>query len=170
MIPRSHILRTAIVLSSACVTILGMRAGAATTLKLRLMAEGFVSPTALAVLDGPAGILAVTDQSGVARVVEKDGSMRDDPLLDLNDRMVKLTPGFDERGLLGIAVHPKFQQNHKFYVTYSVPRRASAPADYNCATRISEFKVADTTRWVADPKSERVILEIDKPFFNHNGG
>lgn len=143
---------------------------AATILKLRLVAEGFVSPTALVVLDPQAGTLAVSDQSGIARVVEKDGSLRDDPLLDLTGKMIKLNAGFDERGLLGLAVHPKFQQNHKLYASYSVPRRASVPTNWDCATRISEFKVNDTARWVVDPASERVILEIDKPYFNHNGG
>ena len=51
---------------------------------------------------------------------------------------------------------------------YSVPPRPSAPG-YDNTARISEFRVSADPN-IADPLSERVILEVDKPQFNHNGG
>ncbi len=143
---------------------------AALKLKLRLMAEGFVSPSVAVSLGGKAGQMVVADQAGVARVMETDGSLREEAFLDLTSRMVKLNPGFDERGLLGLALHPKFASNRKIYVFYSAPRRLSAPADWDHTCRVSEFQVRKENRLRVDLASERVVLEIDKPYFNHNGG
>ena len=78
-------------------------------------------------------------------------------------------PGFDERGLLGLAFHPDYRKNGRFFVYYTAPLRAGAPAGYNATARISEFRVSANPN-IANPGSERVILEVDKPQFNHNGG
>ena len=48
--------------------------------------------------------------------------------------------------------------------------RPGAPAGYDHTARLAEFHVSDSDRNRADPASERVLLEIDKPQFNHNGG
>jgi glucose/arabinose dehydrogenase len=90
--------------------------------------------------------------------------------------MVTLSPGYDERGLLGLAFHPQFKTNHKFYVFYTAPPRAGTPvpgsagATWNNLTRISEFKVSTTDSNSADMSSERVLIESDHPYLNHNGG
>lgn len=150
----------------------GVVAGAAepSWVRLRLVAEGFVSPTALATLDGKTGLMALADQVGRVWGVERDGSVRGDAILDLRSRMVAVKEGFDERGLLGLAVHPAFASNHRFYVFYNAPKRASAPADWDCVSRVSEFRMKQGSVVEADPASERVLLEIDKPYYNHNGG
>lgn len=76
---------------------------------------------------------------------------------------------FDERGLLGLAFHPDYATNGRFIVYYSAPLRAGAPAGFNHTSHISEFRVSgDPNR--ADPGSERILLQVDKPQFNHNGG
>src|SRR5437764_1967692 len=82
--------------------------------------------------------------------------------------MVKLPQGFDERALLRIALHPQFGQNKKLYIFYSGPLRASAPTNFNCTSHLSEFKMKNSSE--VDLGSERLLLEIDKPQMNHNGG
>ncbi|HJW89549.1 MAG TPA: PQQ-dependent sugar dehydrogenase [Anaerolineales bacterium] len=65
-----------------------------------------------------------------------------------------------ERGLLGLAFHPRYAENGLFYVNYT---------DLNGNTVIARFQVlADPQR--ADPGSEMRLLGVDQPFPNHNGG
>jgi glucose/arabinose dehydrogenase len=67
-------------------------------------------------------------------------------------------------------LHPRFAANGKFYVCYSAPRRTNAPSNWDHTMHISEFKVDPRNREKVDEKSERVLLQIDEPYFNHNGG
>ena len=84
---------------------------------------------------------------------------------DLRSRIVPLNSGFDERGLLGLALHPRFSENGLFYVIYNAPGRDSIDS----VLTLSEFFVPDNAD-VAGSSSERVLLTIDKPQSNHNGG
>ncbi len=135
---------------------------------LKLVAEGFTSPVNLLTLDDGSGRLLIGDQMGVVRILNKEGKLEENPFVDLRERMVKLPPAFDERGLLGIALHPQFRQSKKLYIFYSGPLRASAPTNFNCTSRLSEFKIKSASE--VDLASERLLLEIDKPQMNHNGG
>jgi len=86
---------------------------------------------------------------------------------------VTLNGGYDERGLLGLAFHPDFKTNGKFYLFYSVPPRAGGPqpgTPWDNLTRISEFRVSASNADQADGSTERIILEADHPQSNHNGG
>lgn len=139
-------------------------------LGLKLVAEGLVSPSILIPLADGSGRNLVADQVGTVQILGKDGILTETLFLDLRERMVKLRNGFDERGLLGLALHPGFRQNGKLYVFYSAPRRESAPADWDCTSHLSEFKISEKNREQVDLKSERILLEIDKPDFNHNCG
>jgi len=85
-------------------------------------------------------------------------------LLDVADKMVKINGGYDERGLLGIALHPSFSSNKKFYVYYSAPGKGSN----NNTAVVAEYKLASADK--ADAASGRIILTQDEPEFNHNGG
>ncbi len=127
-------------------------------------------PVALASPDDGTGRLFVADLVGVIRVIDTDGRLLDPPFLDLSERIVRLRPGYDERGLLGLAFHPQFAENGRFFVYYSAPLRAGAPRGWDHTSRVSEFTVAADDGNRADPDSERVILEVDQPQFNHNGG
>jgi glucose/arabinose dehydrogenase len=136
---------------------------------LHLVAEGLTSPVTMADPGDGSGRLFLVDQIGLIRVLMPDGTLRPDPFLDLRSRMVVLMAGFDERGLLGLAFHPDYETNGRFFVYYSAPLRAGGPAGFNHTSHISEFRVsADPNR--ADPASERVLLQVDEPQFNHNGG
>jgi hypothetical protein len=137
---------------------------------LKLVAEGFTSPTTLIALDDGSGRLLVADQIGIVYVLAKDGAKAEQPFFDVRSRLTKLKEAFDERGLLGLAVHPRFKENRKVCMTYSAPLRSGAAADWDNTLRVSEFKVLANDPARVDPSSERVLLEIDKPYFNHNGG
>jgi len=139
-------------------------------LNLKAVAEGFTSPVVLASLADGSGRLLLVDQIGTVHVLNTDGSLADTLFLDLRSRMTKLNEGFDERGVLGLALHPDFRNNRKFYVYYSAPLRQGAPSDWDHTSHLSEFKVTTDNFAKADHDSERVLLQLDQPYFNHNGG
>jgi glucose/arabinose dehydrogenase/plastocyanin len=137
---------------------------------LELVVEGLTAPVALSQPPDDSGRLLIADQVGMIRVVDANGRLLRAPFLDLSDRMVSLRTDFDERGLLGLALHPDYGQNGRFYVYYSAPRRQGAPADWDHTSHVSEFTVSANDPNVADPNSERIVLQIDQPQFNHNAG
>ena len=85
--------------------------------------------------------------------------------MDVTSVMVSLSASYDERGLLGLAFHPQFATNHKFYIYYQLP-----PLTGNNLSRISEFQTSASDANVADMASEKILLELDDPQSNHNGG
>lgn len=132
-------------------------------------ARGFSSPVELLPYRDGAQAFLVVDQNGVISFLGAKGGTPGDPFLDLRDRMVTLKDGFDERGLLGLALHPEFKTNGKLYVHYSAPLRDGAAEGYNHTAHISEFTVPAGSS-VPDPSSERILLKVDEPQWNHNGG
>lgn len=145
------------------------------TIELETVASGLTSPVHLTHAGDGSGRLFIADQAGQVRIVE-DGALLPTPFLDISDRIVDLHPGFDERGLLGLAFHPDYESNGRFFVRYSAPREGSADepcfdTDRGCHTEVlSEFQVFADDANVADPDSERVLFEVDEPQFNHNAG
>jgi glucose/arabinose dehydrogenase len=137
---------------------------------LRLVADGLTSPVTLVSAGDGSGRRFVVDQVGLIRVLRPDGTLAPEPFLDLRSRIVPLMPEFDERGLLGLAFHPGYAGNGRFFVYYSAPLRAGAPVGYDNTARVSEFRVSAANPNRADPASERIVLEVDDPQFNHNGG
>ncbi len=150
----------------------GLRSAEVARVELVPWSEGFVSPVGLKPFPGRlgAGHMVLLDQQGTAQVLDGEGRIGARPFMDLRSRMVKLNEGFDERGLLGLAFHPEFDTNRKFYVYYSAPKRVGAPEDWNHTAHVSEFKVREDNPLEADMGSERVVMEIDHPYYNHNGG
>ena len=112
----------------------------------------------------------ILDQIGLIRIMKPNGTVVDEPFLDIRDRIVQLSPRYDERGLLGLAFHPNFAEKGRLYVLYSAPLRSGAPEGWNCANRVSEFMVYEDNPDQVNMSSERILLEIDKPQMNHNGG
>jgi glucose/arabinose dehydrogenase len=139
---------------------------------LEMVADNFVSPIGVVPIPDNSGRLVVIDQIGRLWVIDSDGNKLPAPFIDLTSRMTTLNPGFDERGLLGLAFHPQYASNGRFFVYYNAPRRAGGPTPttlWNNLARFSEFKVSADPN-IADAASERVLLEIDDPQGNHNGG
>jgi glucose/arabinose dehydrogenase len=137
---------------------------------LKLVAEGFTSPLNLIPLDDGSGRLLIGDQIGTIHVLNKDGTLSEKLFFDLRSRLAKLNEGFDERGLLGLALHPKFKENRKLYIYYSAPLQKEGPAGWDHTSHISEFKVTANDSSQVDPASERILLQIDEPQMNHNCG
>lgn len=136
---------------------------------LERIAGGLTAPVDIADPDDGTGRLFVAEQSGTIRVLMPGGEVAAEPWLDLRDRMVALIEGFDERGLLGLALHPDFAANGRVFVTYSAPLRSGAPPGWNYTRRVSEFTAAPGADRV-DPGTERVVLSLDWPSRKHNGG
>jgi len=137
---------------------------------LRPVADGLTSPVALVEPPDESGRRFVVDQVGAIRVLPPDGAVLSEPFLDLRARIVPLMPEFDERGLLGLAFHPDYADNGRFFVYYNAPLRSGAPAGYDNTARLSEFRVSASNPNRANPTSERIVLQVDDPQFNHNGG
>ncbi len=146
------------------------RPGAVTLAALKPVAADLVAPVALAQPDDNTNRLFIVDQIGLIRIVDADGALLPTPFLDLQDRMVPLRTGYEERGLLGLAFHPDYAQNGRFYIYYSAPLRNTAPDGWNHTDQLSEFTVSANNPDRADVASERTILQIDHPQSNHNGG
>ena len=78
--------------------------------------------------------------------------------LDITDRV----SAGGERGLLGLAFHPDYENNGYFYVNYTTSNPST--------TRISRFRVSSENPDSADKNSEVILLTFNQPFSNHNGG
>jgi glucose/arabinose dehydrogenase len=108
--------------------------------------------------DGTNQIL-VMEQPGVIRVFENSRSAgASSVFIDLESKV--LYGG--EQGLLGMALHPNYESNGYFYVNYVAPNPRR--------TVITRYTVSAVDQNRADVNSELVILEIEQPFANHNGG
>ncbi len=137
---------------------------------LEKISGGFSSPMMIASPDDGTGRIFVVDQIGLVRTITDEGKLLDEPFLDVRDRMVRLTPGYDERGLLSIAFHPDFRNTSRVFAFYSAPLRAGAPPGWSCTNRLSEFRISPADTNTVDMNSEKILLTVDKPQSNHNGG
>lgn len=111
----------------------------------------------------------MVQQQGQLLVIDADGNIAVRPLLDLRPRLLELEEDFEERGLLGFALHPDFAENGRLYVSYAAPLREEAPKGWNYTRRISEFTLAPDVESV-NPGTERTLIELDWPSRKHNGG
>ncbi|KAM8816795.1 LOW QUALITY PROTEIN: HHIP-like protein 2 [Rhynchonycteris naso] len=128
------------------------------------VANGLKNPVSMLHAGDGTHCFFVAEQLGVVWVYLPDGSRLEQPFLDLKS-IVLTTPLIgDERGFLGLAFHPKFHRNRKFYIYYSCLGKKKV------GKTISQMKVSQADPNQADPKSERVILEIEESASNHNGG
>lgn len=100
----------------------------------------------------------VVEQDGRIYIVDQNGVRINTPFLDIDARV---NSGANERGLLGLAFHPDYQENGFFYLNYTRS---------NGATRISRFSVDPNDPNLGDANSEVTLLEISQPYSNHNGG
>lgn len=110
--------------------------------------------------------LFVATQHGVIFVWENDPQVEQpEVFLDLRDR-VSFDPAINEEGFMGLAFHPKFAENGQFFVYYT----ASREQDPSRRSHVSRFRVSSTDPDQADPESEKILMSIPQPYWNHNGG
>ncbi|MFC7044340.1 PQQ-dependent sugar dehydrogenase [Halobacteriaceae archaeon GCM10025711] len=130
------------------------------------VATGFTAPLGFEMAPGDDRYFVV-DQPGTVHAVDPE-SGETTPFLDVEGRVL-VSSGYDERGLLGLAFHPEFAENGRFYVRYSAPPRDGTPDGYDHTFVLSEFQASED-RTTGVPDSERTVLEIPEPQFNHNAG
>ncbi len=117
---------------------------------------GFTQPVSITHAGDNTPRVFVVQQTGQIRII-KNGALLPAPFLDIAGRIS--TGG--ERGLLGLAFPPGYSNKGYFYVNYT-----------NTAghTVIARFERNLNNPDLADPGSEQIVLTIDQPFANHNGG
>jgi glucose/arabinose dehydrogenase len=146
---------------SACILAAGASIAQA-QLTSQTVTTGLSGPVYVTHAGDGSGRLFVIEQVGRIRIIDSDGTLLATPFIDISGPV----RSGGERGLLGLAFHPDYavegaDGEGKFYVNYT--------GDVGSGdTFISEFSAVTGT--VADPTSERILMQIDQPFSNHNGG
>jgi glucose/arabinose dehydrogenase len=119
------------------------------------LASGFGGLTLLANSGDGSDRIFIVEQVGRIHAADTDGNVAAEAFLDIRDRVV----AGGERGLLGLAFHPGFAQNGRLFVNYT---------DAEGDNIIAEFVAP--AGGAADPASERLVVRIEQPLANHNGG
>ena len=125
-------------------------------IQLKEIARGLHQPVHLTHAGDGSGRLFVVEQAGVIRVIDR-GTVLPQPFLDIRRRV----SSGGERGLLSLAFHPDYRNNGYAYVNYTSGKGG-------LHTVVSRFRRLDRNR--LDPASEKILLQIDQPYSNHNGG
>jgi len=122
-----------------------------------VVASGLEYPVFITHAGDGSGRLFVIEQRGRIRVI-KQGTLLNTPFLDITPQV--LFGG--ERGLLGLAFHPNYEQNGFLYINYT--RQSDG------ATIVARYRVSAANPDLADPSSGITLLTIPQPYSNHNGG
>jgi glucose/arabinose dehydrogenase len=149
-------------------------------IELQTVASGLTAPVDLQDAADGSGRLFIVEQTGKIKILQ-NGVILPTPFLDVTDRLVPIMPDYDERGLLGLAFDPDFNDPsavgfHRIYTYTSEP--VSGKADFtvphrlafDCQSVIAEWQVSASDPNIVDPATRREVMRIDKPQFNHNGG
>ena len=125
----------------------------------QMVVDGLNSPEGMVNAGDGSGRLFIVEQAGLIRIL-KDGALLGTPFLDLTSKV----DCCGERGLLGLAFHPKYSENGFFYINYT------ERVNNKLYTVIARYNVSASDPNLADPNSEMRLLTIEQPFQNHNGG
>lgn len=129
-------------------------------LELAPAVTGFASPLDLQEPADSSGRLFVVEQGGKIRIIQS-GQVLATPFIDIATRSGFTSGG--ETGLLGLAFHPNYSANGKFYVNYTSNTGG-------LHTVIAEFTASPPSSNTANPTTERILFTLNQPFANHNGG
>jgi glucose/arabinose dehydrogenase len=133
--------------------------------RLDLVAENITAPVGFAHAGDGTNRKFILEQPGRIRII-KGEQLVEQPFLDLTSRMAEISPSYSEMGLLGLAFHPEYRTNGRFFVYYSAPSRVRG-VDHTSV--LAEYRVSQNNPDRAD-MAERVIMRFDQPESNHNGG
>ena len=127
---------------------------------------GYSKPVLVTHAPGGGRVIFIVEQTGqIHRATYSGGRWRKlGVFLDLTSKVNDPGSSGAERGLLGLAFHPDYGRNGRFYVNYT--RRGAGDRDGD--TVVAEFRRASQAR--ANPRSGRVLMTINQPYGNHNGG
>ena len=123
-----------------------------------LFKTGFDSPIDIAHANDDR--LFIVERSGRIKIIHANGNIQLISFLDIDNR-VHNTGNQSEQGLLGLTFHPEYQNNGYFYVHYIANNDDSI---------ISRFSVSSVNPDMADANSELILMTIEQPYTNHNGG
>lgn len=126
---------------------------------LEKVVGGLVEPVNVVSPKDGSGRLFVVERPGVVKIVQ-DGKVLRRPFLDIKETVVS---SFIEQGLYDMEFHPNFKKNGLFYVHYS-------DMWFNGDSFIVEYKVSEDNENKADLDTARVVMQIEQPYANHNGG
>lgn len=133
------------------------------------IAAGFNQPLFAASAPGDPTRLWVVERTGNIRILNTITGAIEGTFLDVAATPnAGLITGGGEQGLLGLAFHPDYVNNGRFY-TYHITNNGNG-GDPNGFSRVTEFTRSAGNPYVADPNSARRILQFQQPFTNHNGG
>jgi glucose/arabinose dehydrogenase len=144
-------------------------------IELEPLAAGLTAPLGVTHAGDGSGRQFITDQSGQIWIVE-EGNLLPTPFLDISEKLPELNTFFDERGLLGLAFHPSYEENGRFFIRYSSPRDGDPgepcfDTSRGCHAEIlAEYAVSASDPNQADSDSEIILFSVDEPQFNHNAG
>jgi len=129
-------------------------------IQLQPILTGLSSPLYVTHAGDGTNRLFIVEQGGRILVLQPGATMAT-VFLDITAKVLSPPSGGGEQGLLGLAFHPQYAMNRRFFVNYT--RRPDG------ATVIAEYQASAADSNVADP-TERQLLVISQPFANHNGG
>ncbi len=132
---------------------------------LKKLATGFTSPVGMACPDDGTGRIFIFEQSGKV-IIYKNGTIVKSPFINISGRLDGLNIAYSEKGLLGMAFHPNYKNNGRFFLYYSAPHSQKG---FDHKSVIAEFNVSTDNPDIAVDKPI-VIMEILQPESNHNGG
>ncbi len=140
------------------ITVLKNTAYAQSAIRLIPVADGLSSPLYMTSARDGSNRLFIVEQTGAIKVLMPGASAPlQTPFLNIAGKIV----AGGEQGLLGLAFHPQYSSNGRFFVNYT--------RNSDGGTVVSEFRVSAGNPNVADTQ-ERIIITIPQPFANHNGG
>lgn len=134
-------------------------------LKMTKVASGFTSPVGMASPQDGTNRLYIIEQGGKIKIIKK-GKVLPEPFLNVSSKLDGLNIAYSEKGLLGLAFHPQYKSNGRFFIYYSAPIKSSG---FDHKSIIAGYRVSSNAD-VADVTSETIIMEIAQPESNHNGG
>jgi glucose/arabinose dehydrogenase len=129
-------------------------------IQLVKVAEGLNSPRVIVSPNDGTNRMFVGERTGTVRIIDGEGNLLPEPLLDITDRVLS---GHIDQGLIGLTVHPDFGENGYFYVAYT---------DFlgNGALKVVQFSITPDDPNVADPFSDTTIIQIPRASTIRNGG
>lgn len=138
-----------------CAGILSSLIFSAQSITLEEFATGFTAPVEIAHANDSR--MFVVQQNGIIKILQSNGTVNSTNFLNISS---KITYG-GERGLLGLAFHPQYPTNGYFFVYYN---------DTGGNITVARYTRSSANPDVADPATEKIVLNLPKPFDNHNGG